>query len=106
MKFVNEADKVGKTIQTNDIPVGQVFRGQIWGNYSKRWRKGIFYKAQGALGGLLTRSDGSQSKFDVIVVQLNEEKSPSDGFGNGWFTCSAVENYEPLDVEVVIKGVK
>jgi hypothetical protein len=84
-------------VLTMDIPVGQVFRGVILGNNSERWVSGVFYKAWGAF-----RAQGKA--HEAVIVRLDVPLM-SPGFANVILYDTWVREYEPLDVELVIKGV-
>lgn len=106
MKIVESSQSTGREISLNEIPVGQVFRGEIWGVNAKAWRGGIFYKAWGPAN-VRGIHDGfpTTKTADVIVVRLDETIS-TPGYANINLYCSTVRNYEPLDVELVVKGVQ
>ncbi len=99
-----------RTTTLNDIPIGQVFSGRIFGAMSKRIFSGIFYKAEGpctlhrrAGAGIPAKSQSA----DVVVVSLSRERThDNQPFANVFTNCTTVYDYVPLEVELVIKGVQ
>ncbi len=82
---------IKKITSLNDIPIGQVFRGRVWGVESKRWTTGVFYKATGSYASVMNPND----RGDVTVVRL-DKSGLVDGYVGLWSKCGAVEAYEPL----------
>ncbi len=86
-----------KETTLNAIPIGTFFRGEVWGRVRKEWVPGVFYKAAGP-----TNYNG-QTFAEVVVVPV---PPVTEGRWNNTFHyCTTVRNYEPLDVELIIKGV-
>lgn len=104
MKITNEDVKTPiSTVFVREIPTGTVFRGSIWGPTARVWTTGLFYKAYRPWSG--SRGD----KYQCVVVRLDSHEkytTPEGKFANLWAVESAVRNYQPLDVELVIKGVQ
>lgn len=91
------------TVSVSDIPTGTVFRGSIWGPSARIWTAGVFYKAYGPW------VPSSGGRFQCVIVRLDSHQKYSTAqgnFANLWAVESTVRNYEPLDVELVIKGVQ
>ena len=101
MKFTDKTSKLAKAISLNDIPIGTIFRGDVWGINAHKWTPGVFFKAHGK-SKIISAIDSCPA--DVIVVKLTPPYS-NPGYANVWLRCSAVKNYEPLDVEMVIHGI-
>lgn len=104
MKITNEDVKTPTaTVFVSEIPAGTVFRGSIWGPSARVWTKGLFYKAFGRW----TATVGT--KYECVIVRLDAHErfeAPLGNFANIWAAESSVRNYEPLDVELVIKGMQ
>lgn len=100
MKIVDNSSKRGSTT-LNEIPVGTIFRGDIIGPHSGYTFSGIYYKADGSF------IDTAGCGHDVCVVRLDKPGREQRGiatYANAFLICAEVRNYEPLDVELVIKG--
>lgn len=101
MKIINNPLRQKPTTTTlNEIPVGQVFSGTIISPVSKRITTGIFYKLHGPTN-VQSRQGTLAVKADVLVVRLDEHDEP--GSAPLWKFCSPVENYQPLEAELLIK---
>lgn len=81
--------KAAGITRTNDIPVGQVFRGEIYCNRSHVWTSGLFYKAFG------TYLESQGAVRDFVIVRLDRPEGTS-GYANLWDKCSDIRKYEPL----------
>lgn len=88
------------TIQLNNVPIHQVFRGRIQTKSGPL--AGLFFKAHtgSAIRGV---DDGitSLKTADVVVVKLDEPYSVP-GKANIILDCYPVHDYEPLEVELVL----
>lgn len=89
------------TVQLNDVPVGQIFRGTIQAKIAGPIT-GLFFKAHGqnAVRGV-TNGQVAQKGGDVVVVKLDEPRN-LHGFANILLNCYPVTDYEPLDVEMIL----
>jgi len=89
------------TVQLNDVPVGQVFRGTIRAKLAGPIT-GLFYKAHGknAVRGVVN-GQPDQIGGEVIVVKLDAPLTVAN-FANILLHCYPVENYEPLEVEMIL----
>lgn len=92
MKVTNTR-KVASETTLNAIPNGQVFRGEVYGKYYGTWVRGLFLKVHGGWR--------SSCEHELLVVGL--ESHSADGYSNIFTYCTPVRNYEPLEVELVIK---
>lgn len=90
--------KYPRTVTLTDIPVGQVFRGEVFGAESGVVTTGIFFKSAGQWRSVR----GGPIDMDGVVVRLDGEGAP--GHINLWVKGSNVKNYDPLDVKLVIKA--
>lgn len=101
MKIVEKGEHAVKNTTLNDIPVGEVFRGSIVME-SGATRTGVFYKAHGP-----SYDRKTNYRQEVSVVQLDTSGLWTDSSGkkwaNTWSYCREVRDYEPLQVELVIK---
>jgi len=94
IKIIDECKVIKFTTTFNDIPIGQVFRGTVL--YKRAGpTSGVFYKAEGRW------NNDKNGTADCLVVKLD---GSTPGWGNVSINCLTVENYEPLDVELIIKG--
>lgn len=106
MKIIDKTVQAGpRTTTLNEIPVGQVFRGSVYSSRSNAFTTGTFLKAYGPWKycGDDDRSKGQPN--NVVVVRIDKFEGNPPGFCNLWTQCGLVTDYEPLDVELVIKGV-
>lgn len=98
MKITDSRGKPNPTTTTlNNIPVGQVFKGTILYPVAGPVT-GIFYKAHGPWS-----QQSMGLRHDCIVISLDDSMSTGGRFANLTLECRVVENYEPLNVELVIK---
>ena len=109
MMIVDKTTQVSRTTTLNEIPNEQVFRGTIvspkssWGPEVRT--TGTFMKVCGSVGfysGRNREATPPMIKPDVVVVSL--KSIPNDFTVFLW--CREVLNYEPLDVELIVKGVQ
>jgi hypothetical protein len=89
---------IGRNITLNEILLGQVFEGNVYGKNSRLWCRGIFYKAHGQSS---IRGPRMENGADVIVVRLDSVVTHS-GYANCYLMCSEVQDYVPLEVSLTI----
>lgn len=102
MKIIENGVRSSRTTTLNDIPVGTTFRGVIIGPRSGLRFSGIFFKVDANF------MDKFKNSHDVCVVCLDKPGATQyhdKKYSNSFLSCAEVVEYEPLDVELVIKGV-
>lgn len=103
MKIINDPrNKTLPSTTLNDIPVGQVFTGTITSPASGRQTTGLFYKLHGRTN-ILSREGRPVLSADVLVVRLDDHNEPRSA--PLWKWCAPVENYQPLEAELIIQKV-
>lgn len=93
-----------RSIQLSAIPLGQIFKGSVYGNVSRCWTDGVFYKANEGIGGTYT-ANGQDYDLAVVVVRLDHagrQTFPTGTYANLWLRDAEVRNYEPVNAELVI----
>ncbi len=100
MKLVDKTTERQSTSTTlTAIPVGTTFRGSVIGKRTGKRFTGIFFKYE---NGVCVQTDPYVST-DVVVIQLSGDRQGTSGL---WTDCMPVYDYEPLDADLVIKGVQ
>ncbi len=88
LKIVDKAGGPRKTTTTNDIPVGQAFKGTIIGGHGHEYT-GVFYKYS---------NEGSP-----YVLGLMPSRSGYNVGGHpAWTRCIEVKDYEPVELTVEV----
>lgn len=96
LTVTNISNKTLPTITTNDIPVGETFRGVLV-SPAGTVTKGLWLKISGVVR--LVQVDGSPTT-GPCVLRLDDRNV----FGNHslYSKCTEVTDYEPVDVELVV----
>lgn len=103
MKIIDKTGPLPRpTVSSNDIPVGTVFRGNVWGVNCQEWTRGLFYKADGSVS--IYNDKNIVKRGDVVIVRLDAAGRQASGGANIWLACGLVQDYEPLNVELHILG--
>lgn len=92
---INYKHSLSKSIMTNDIPPGTTFYGVIIGESGHPY-KGLFLCTKGPTD--------SFSQRGPLVVSLDNHSIHYRRNLVHWDTCVEVTEYQPVDVEITVKG--
>lgn len=99
MKIIDKGTTEPRKTTLNDIPVGTTFSGTIHNTRTGTKETGTFYKVGGA-SSVYCRETQKSNDVDVVIVALHDANNFI------WLYCYPVTDYRPLDVTLVINGVK
>ena len=91
--------KQAVTTNLNDIPVGQVFRGEMT-DHSGKICQGVYLKQWGAW------QEKNGATHAVLVIDIDPlTHNPAPGVAGFWISCVEVRCYEPLNATLTLSPV-